>query len=147
MNESLKSLQQQINALKSETWQGMQAMQMQMSTISSNVASVTSAVSSLKSLVDNAHLALLAQSTEIGLLRNLAEVQTARLMLRSRLVMTSDPRERAEVENVIAAMDSKESEIPTQLEGANRDFQTLIGAPMAVGLCHLNCKNALTFFL
>jgi len=129
MNESLKSLQQQITALKSETRQGMQAMQMEMSAISSNVASVTSAVSSLKSLVDNAHLALLAQSTEIGLLRNLADVQTARLMLRSRLVMTNDPKERAEVENVITAMDSKESEIRTQLEGANRDFQTLIGGP------------------
>ena len=93
MNESLKALQQQINTLKSETQQGMQAMQMEMSTISSNLASVTTAVSSLTSSVENANLALLAQSTEIGLSRNLVEIQTARLMLLSRLVMTNDPNE------------------------------------------------------
>ncbi|EDR05271.1 uncharacterized protein LACBIDRAFT_329992 [Laccaria bicolor S238N-H82] len=110
MNESLKTLQQQINNLKLETWQGMQAMQMEMSTISSN-------------------LALLAQSTEIGLSWNLAEVQTVRLMLHPRLVMTNNPREQAEVENIITTMDSKESEIRTQLDGANHDFQTLIGVP------------------
>jgi len=93
MTENFKALQQQINTLKVETQQGIQAMQMEMSTINSNLVSVTTAVLSLKSSVDNAHLTLLAQSTEIGLLWNLAEVQMARLMLRSRLVMTNDPKE------------------------------------------------------
>ena len=71
----------------------MQAMQMEMSTISSNLESVTTAVSSLTSSVKNANLALLAQSAEIGLSRNLAEIQMARLMLLLRLVMTNDPNE------------------------------------------------------
>ena len=130
MTENFKTLQQQINTLKVETRQGMQAMQLEMSTINSNLASVTTAVSSLKSSIDSAHLALLAQSTEIGLSRNLAEVQTARLMLRSRLVMTSDPKEREEVENIISMMDTQEKDIRTKLDAANRDFQTLIGGPV-----------------
>ena len=105
MTENFKALQQQINMLKTETRQGMQAMQLEMSTISSNLASITTVVSTLKSSVDNAQLALLAQSTEIGLSWNLAEVQTARLMLRSQLVMTNDPKERADAEGVIGMLD------------------------------------------
>ena len=53
MTENLKLLQQQINTLKTETRQGMQAMQMEMSTITSNLASVTTVVSSLKNSVDS----------------------------------------------------------------------------------------------
>ena len=108
----------------------MQAMQLEMLTISSNLASVTTAVSTLKSSVDNTQLALLAQSTEIGLSRNLAEVQTARLMLPSRLVMTNDPKERADAEGVIGMLDEQEKGIHTKLEALNRDFQTLIGGPV-----------------
>jgi hypothetical protein len=129
MTEHFKTLQQQINTLKAETQQGMQAMQMEMSTISSNLASVTTAVSSLKNSVDSAQLALLAQSTEIGLSRNLAEVQTARLMLLSQQVMTTNPKEREDAENVISMLDAKEKDIHSKLDVANRDFQTLIGGP------------------
>jgi len=79
--------------LKMETQQGMQAMQLEMSTISSNLAGVTTAVSTLKSSVNNAQLALLTQLTEIGLSQNLAEVQTVRLMSRRRTYTpSSKPR-------------------------------------------------------
>ncbi|KIK04137.1 hypothetical protein K443DRAFT_130973 [Laccaria amethystina LaAM-08-1] len=151
MTENFKTLQQQINMLKAETKQGiirkttfilgqtcleeviflmMQAMQLEMSTINFNLASVTTAVLSLQSSVDNAHLALLAQSTEISLSRNLAEVQTARFMLHSQLVMTNDPKERGEAESIINMLDTQEREIHTKLDTANCDFQTLIGGPV-----------------
>lgn len=68
-------------------------MQLEMSTINLNLVSITTVVSSLKLSVENAHIALLAQSTEIGLSWNLAEVQLVSLMLFSQLVMTNDPKE------------------------------------------------------
>lgn len=71
----------------------MQAMQMEMSTISSNLTSITTAVSSLKSTVYSAQLALLAQSKEFGFSWNLAKVQMVRLMLLSKQVMTTNPKE------------------------------------------------------
>jgi len=130
MTKNFKALQQQINTLKAETRQGIQAMQLEMLTINSNLASVTSAVSSLKSSVDNAHLTLLAQSTEIGLSRNLAEVQMAKLMLHLQLVMTNDPKERMEVENIIGMLDTQEADICGKLEVANHNFQVLISGPI-----------------
>jgi len=129
MTENFKLLQQQINTLKMEMQQGMQAMQMEMSTISSNLTSITTVVSSLKSSVDSTQLALLAQSMEIGLSRNLADVQTARLMLLSKQVMTTNPKEREEAEKVISMLDAKETDIRSKINVASRDFQTLIGGP------------------
>ena len=128
MTENFKSLQQQINTLKAETQQGMQAMQLEMSTINSNLASITSAVSSLKSLVNNTHLALLSKLTKISLSWNLAEVQMVRLCLQ--LVMTNDPKEQAEAENVSGMLDSQESNICTKLEASNCDFQILVDGPV-----------------
>jgi len=129
MTKNFKTLQQQITVLKAETWQGIQAMQLEMLTINSNLASITNVVSSLKSSVDNMHLTLLTQSTEIGLSRNLAEVQTVRLMLCSQLVMTNDPKERMEAEKVIDMLDTQETEICSKLDTANHNFHTLIGGP------------------
>ena len=53
----------------------------------------------------------------------------ARLMLLSKQVMTTNPKEWEDAERVIGMLDTKETDICSKIDIASRDFQTLIGGP------------------
>lgn len=127
---AIKDLQRQFNDMKETNQQNQQATQLQLTTISTSLNNVTQTMSHLQNWIVGTQWALLAQSQEVGLLRNLSDVNADVIRLQTKLLFTTDTNQLALITGLLIKAGEEQKHLKEQIQNSSHEFLTIVGGPI-----------------
>jgi hypothetical protein len=126
VTNELQEIKKQMRAYERKNEERYLSTQLQLTSITSNLSTVTTTMASLEDRMVNTQRAILLQSKEIGLGKNLSDVKTNILTLQMRLLMEADPVARNEIKDLLSKMNDEKKTIEHSIEMGSRDFLTVL---------------------
>lgn len=130
VDKAIKDLQRRFDDMEQKNQQQHQATQLQLTTITSSLTTVTKTISSLEDRMVNAQRAILAQSQEVGLSRNLSDMKTNALMLQTRLLFEPDPTQRELITGLLRNTEEEQKRVENTIANTSREFLAILGGPI-----------------
>ena len=127
---AIKDLQRQFNDMAQTNQQQFQATQLQFATITSSLNTVTQTMSGLEHRIVNTQRALLAQSQEVSLSRNLSDINTEIVKLETRLLFETDPHKRELITRLLKTAEEQRNHLEENVKNYGREFLTIVGGPI-----------------
>ena len=107
--------------------QQFQATQLQSATITSSFNTV---ISNLEHRIVNTQRALLAQSKEVSLSRNLSDVNTEIIKLQTKLLFETDPHQCELITGLLKNAQDQQKHLEGAIKNYSREFLTIVGRPI-----------------
>ena len=130
IDTAIKDLQRQFNDMKETNQQHQQATQLQLTTISSSLNNVTQTMSHLENRIVGTQRALLAQSQEVGLSRNLSDITADVIRLQTRLLFETNPNQRELIKGLMDKAEEQQKHLEERIRISSREFLTIVGGPI-----------------
>ena len=127
---AIKDLQRQFNDMKETNQQNQQANQLQLTTISSSLNNVTQTISHLENRIVGTQRALLAQSQEVGLSRNLSDINADIIRLQTRLLFEKDAHQCELITGLLKKAGEQQKHLEERIQNSSREFLTIVGGPI-----------------
>jgi hypothetical protein len=111
--------------------QQFQATQLQFETITSSLLNTVSrTISNLEHRIINNQRALLAQSQELSLSRNLSDINTEIIKLQTKLLFEMDPHQSELINGLLKNAQDQQKHLEDAIKIFNREFLTIVGQPI-----------------
>ena len=130
VDKAIKDLQRRFDDMEQKNQQQHQMTQLQLTTITSSLNTVTKTIAGLEDRMVNTQRAILAQSQEVGLSRNLSDMKTNRIMLQTKLLLESDPAQRQIIAGLLEATETETKRLEDTIANASREFLAIVGGPI-----------------
>ena len=127
---AIKDLQRQFNDMKETNQQHQQATQLQLTTITSSLNNVTQTMSHLEHRIVGTQRALLAQSQEVGLSRNLSDINADIIRLQTKLLFETNPHQRELINGLLTKAGEQQKHLEERIQSSSREFLTIVGGPI-----------------
>lgn len=125
--DTIKALTRRLDTMEARNQKQREATDLQLTTICSLLQTATHAVSQLSNRLVISQRAILAQSTEIGLLRNLSDIRANKITLKTHLLVGMELEKAVEARAMLAEFQKEEAALLNKISQANRNFLTIIG--------------------
>jgi hypothetical protein len=126
MNKNLQNLTQRINDMEQQHQQQYQTTQLQLTAVTSSLNTMTHTIDSLENRVVNTQRAILAQSREIGLSRNIADSTANIQTLEMHIMLENNPEKKKTMENMLETMKTHKTKLQATIEDASNDFMAIV---------------------
>ena len=130
VTNKLQEIKKQMWAYERKNEERHLSTQLQLTSITLNLSAVTTTMVSLEDRMVNTQHAILLQSKEIGLGKNLSDIKTNILTLQMCLLMELDPVAHNGINNLIANMNDEKKKIEHSIETSGCNFLTIV-APIS----------------
>ena len=110
--------------------QQFQATQHQFETITSSLNTVTQTMSNLEHRIVNTQRALLAQSQEVSLSRNLSDINTDIIKLQTKLLFETNPHQSELISALLKNAQDQQKHLDEAIKNYSREFLTIVGRPI-----------------
>ncbi|KAF8164063.1 hypothetical protein BJ912DRAFT_1068585 [Pholiota molesta] len=107
-----------------------QATQLQLTAVTLSLNSVTRAIDGLETRVVNTQRAILAQSREISLSRNVTDTGVNILTLEMNIMLEKNPERKKALEDMLETMKVQKAKIQATIEDASNDFMAIVSHPV-----------------
>ena len=115
---------------KNMTQSNQQATQLQFATITSSLNTITQTMSSLENRIVNTQRALLAQSQEVSLTRNLSNINTDIVKLQTKLLFETDPHQNELISELLKNAQDQQKRLEETIKNYNHEFLAIAGRPI-----------------
>ena len=127
VNDAIKALTRCMDSMKDRNQKQHEATHLQLSTITKDLQNVMQAVSNLDGRLVSSQCAILAQSAELGLTRNLSDLRANKMTLKMQLLVGMEPGKIDEAQAMLAEIEKEEASLQNQISQASRSFLTIVG--------------------
>jgi hypothetical protein len=110
--------------------QQFQKTQLQFATITSSLNTLTQTISHLEHRVVNNQRALLAQSQEVSLSRNLSDINTDIIKLQTKLLFETDPHQSELITGLLKNAQDQQKHLEDAIKNHSRKFLTIVERPI-----------------
>jgi hypothetical protein len=131
MNKNLQNLTRRLDDMEQRNQQQHQATQLQLTTVTSSLNTMTQAITGLEDRVVKTQRAILAQSQEIGLTRNVTDTSVNILTLEMNIMLERDPEKKKALQTMLDTMQAKKKTLQATIEKASNDFMAIVSHPIA----------------
>ena len=104
--------------------------QVQFATITSSLNTVTQTMSNLEHRIVNTQRALLAQSQEVSLTRNLSDINTDIVKLQTKLLFETDPHQSELISGLLKNAQDQQKHFEEAIKNHGREFLEIVGRPI-----------------
>ncbi|KAF9033868.1 hypothetical protein BJ165DRAFT_1514521 [Panaeolus papilionaceus] len=126
MNKNLLTMSRRLDDFEQQNKQQHLATQLQISSVSASLNEVARSVHSLEDRVTKTQYAILAQSRELGLNRNLTDNSTNILNLKMQILLERDTDKKNELQNLLCAMEAQNIILGAAIKDSSDDFAAII---------------------
>lgn len=84
-------------------------------------------VSQLNDSLVSSQRAIWAEATKVGLARNLSDLQTKMMMLKTQLLIGMEPKKKADARAMLAEFEEEEASLQVKINLHNRNFLAIVG--------------------
>jgi hypothetical protein len=106
------------------------ATQLQLASVTSTLSNVTQTIAGLEERVVTTQRAILAQSQELALARNLSDNANDILNLEFRTLIETDPVKKAQLQEMTARMVERKRILEAKAETSSREFLSIVSGPI-----------------
>ena len=107
--------------------QQFQATQLQFATITSSLNTITQTMSNLEHRIVNTERALLSQSQEVSLSRNLSDINTVIIKLQTKLLFETDPHQSELISGLLKNAQDEQKHLEEGIKNHSREFLATVG--------------------
>lgn len=126
IDKNFKDLRHLIDENQQKNQQQHMATQLQLASVTSTLSNVTQTIAGLEERVVTTQRAILAQSQEMALARNLSDNANNILNLEFRALIESDPVKKAQLQQMMARMVEWKQELEAKAKTSSREFQSIV---------------------
>ncbi|KAF8157252.1 hypothetical protein B0H34DRAFT_675560 [Crassisporium funariophilum] len=127
IDKNFQDIRRLINDNDQKNQQQHMATQLQLTAVTAGLTTVTQTVAALEDRVVNTQRAILSQSQEIALGRNLSDIKTNLLNLEVRLILEQNPVQQDKINQMITKVTEQQMKIENDIKNNTKDFLTIVG--------------------
>ena len=116
MNKAINAINRRIDGLEK--------------TGQTNMNEMASSLLQLGYSIAETQRAVVLLSAEIGYSRNLSDLQTARALAQTKVLLAEDPAQRVQAQKAVALLIQQEEELRAKIQVGTNNFQVLVGEPV-----------------
>ncbi len=132
MNKGLLNITRRLDDMEQQNKQQHQMTQLQLTAVTTSLTAITNSVSNLEDRVSKTQNAILAQSREIGLTRNITDNSVNMLTLQMQILLEKDPAQKTQLQELLVKMQAQGAQLAATIQNATNDFQAIVSqAPIA----------------
>ena len=130
IDKNFKDLRCLIDENQQKNQQQHAATQLQLASVTSTLSNVTQTIAGLEERVVTTQRAILAQSQELALARNLSDNANNILNLEFRTLIETDPIKKAQLQEMTAQMIERKQILEAKAETSSREFLSIVSGPI-----------------
>lgn len=131
IDKNFKNLCHLINENQQKNQQQHMATQLQLVSVTSTLSNVTQTITGLEEYIITTQRAILAQSQEMALAKNLLDNANNILNFEFCMLIESDPVKRTQLQQMMAQMVEQKQELEAKAKTNSHEFQSIISGPIS----------------
>ncbi|KAF8953176.1 hypothetical protein BDZ97DRAFT_1873597 [Flammula alnicola] len=131
VNQTLQNIARRMDNVEQRNEQQHHTTQLQLAAVTSSLNTMTQTIAGLEDRVVNTQRAILAQSREIGLTRNVTDTSVNILTLQMNIILENNPDKKKEMENLLEVMKAQKTNLQATIQNASNEFMAIVSHPIA----------------